>query len=202
MKKALLLLMVALFPLQSIAAPTATLTANPTSGISPVSVTLTWSCTESTSATASGGWTGVKALSGTEVISGVKANTTFTLTCSSATSNDATLTWTHPTEYTDATPIPDGAITATDIQYGVCNAGQSGISGTPTQVSVPYPAAEKVISPLDVGWWCFQARTVAGGVSSEWTMTVFKFVGTDSVTASANVTVTKKPRPPGGGRAQ
>jgi peptidoglycan/xylan/chitin deacetylase (PgdA/CDA1 family) len=62
------------------AAPTVTLSASPTSITSGQSSTLTWSSTNATSCTASGGWTGSKATSGTQSISPT-ANTTYTLAC-------------------------------------------------------------------------------------------------------------------------
>ncbi len=64
-------------------APTVTLTANPTSITQGQSSTLTWSSTNATSCTASGGWTGTKTTSGTQAVSPT-ANTTYTLTCTGA----------------------------------------------------------------------------------------------------------------------
>jgi hypothetical protein len=46
------------------------------------SVTLTWSSTDATSCTASGGWSGSRATSGSETVGPLNANTTFTLSCS------------------------------------------------------------------------------------------------------------------------
>jgi hypothetical protein len=72
--------------------PVTTITANPTSGTQGiVNPTLTWSATNSpTGCTASGDWSGSKAVSGTNVSQGV-LNTvktyTFTLFCSNATGN-------------------------------------------------------------------------------------------------------------------
>lgn len=64
------------------AAPTVTLTANPTSVVSGSTAALTWSSSNATSCTASGGWTGSKATSGTENSAALTANASFTLTCS------------------------------------------------------------------------------------------------------------------------
>ncbi len=60
--------------------PTVTLSASPTSITAGQSATLTWSSTNATSCSASGGWTGGKATSGTQSVSPT-ANTTYTLTC-------------------------------------------------------------------------------------------------------------------------
>jgi len=62
-------------------APTVTLAANPTSVASGGSTQLTWSSTNATSCTASGGWTGNKNTSGNQNISNLTTNTTFTLQC-------------------------------------------------------------------------------------------------------------------------
>ncbi|MBM0106245.1 hypothetical protein JM946_16045 [Steroidobacter sp. S1-65] len=61
--------------------PTVTLDASSRSIATGQTVTLTWSSTNATSCTASGGWTGAKATSGSEVTAALSANTNFTLTC-------------------------------------------------------------------------------------------------------------------------
>jgi hypothetical protein len=62
--------------------PVVTLTANPTQVANQGGpVDLTWSSTNSTGCTASGGWAGAKAVSGTERAASIMAATTFTLTC-------------------------------------------------------------------------------------------------------------------------
>ena len=67
---------------QSVPAATATLSANPTTVNSGGSTTLTWSSTNATSCTATGGWTGAKATSGNETFSNLTANTMYSLQCS------------------------------------------------------------------------------------------------------------------------
>lgn len=61
--------------------PTVTLTSNASSVTSGNSVTLTWSSTNATSCTASGGWSGSKATSGSASLGPLTTNTTATLTC-------------------------------------------------------------------------------------------------------------------------
>lgn len=61
-----------------------TLTASPSTVKSGAPSTLTWSSTNATSCTASGGWTGGKAASGSQSTSALTATTTYTLTCSGA----------------------------------------------------------------------------------------------------------------------
>lgn len=64
-------------------APTITLSANPTSVTSGASSTLTWSSTNATSCTASGGWSGAKATSGTQSVSPTQT-TVYVLDCTGA----------------------------------------------------------------------------------------------------------------------
>jgi hypothetical protein len=66
-----------------LAPPTVTLSAGPTSIASGGSSTLTWSSTNTTSCSASGGWTGTKATSGTVKVS-PSSTATYTLSCTGA----------------------------------------------------------------------------------------------------------------------
>jgi len=64
-------------------APTVTLSANPTTITQGQSSTLSWSSTNATSCTASNGWSGTKATSGTQTLSPT-TNTTYTISCTGA----------------------------------------------------------------------------------------------------------------------
>ena len=64
-------------------APTVTFSAAPVSITTGQSSILTWSSTNSSSCTASGGWSGTKAISGTQSVTPT-ANTTYLLTCTGA----------------------------------------------------------------------------------------------------------------------
>ncbi len=61
--------------------PTVSVIAQPASIVSGQSSTLTWTTTNATSCSASGGWTGAKATSGTASTAAIAATTTFTLDC-------------------------------------------------------------------------------------------------------------------------
>jgi hypothetical protein len=63
-------------------APTVTLSANRTAITAGENVTLQWNATNATSCTASSGWTGTKAVSGTEQTGTLTANATFQIACS------------------------------------------------------------------------------------------------------------------------
>jgi hypothetical protein len=70
--------------LQTAAAPTLTLSAAPTAVMSGGSSTLTWASTNATSCTASGGWTGAKATSGSQTFNNLTASVTYSLQCTGA----------------------------------------------------------------------------------------------------------------------
>ena len=65
-------------------APTVALSPTPTAVAQGQSATLTWSSTNATSCTASGGWSGTEPVSGTFSTGGLSSDTTYTLTCSGA----------------------------------------------------------------------------------------------------------------------
>ncbi len=76
-------------------APTVTLDAAPASVVRDSKATLTWSSTNATSCTATGGWTGTRALSGTESSAALATDSTFTLSCTGdggTTTKSATVT--------------------------------------------------------------------------------------------------------------
>ncbi len=62
--------------------PTISLSANPTTVSPDGSTSLTWSSTNTTSCTASGGWSGSKSTSGSETIDSLTVDSTFSLSCS------------------------------------------------------------------------------------------------------------------------
>ena len=64
--------------------PVVTLTASAASVTVGSAVTLTWSAANASTCTASGGWSGARAASGTESVPGLRSATTFTLTCAGA----------------------------------------------------------------------------------------------------------------------
>ena len=64
--------------------PTVSLSASPTSVISGGSTTLAWSSTNATACTASNGWSGAEATSGTQALNNLTTTTTYTLTCTGA----------------------------------------------------------------------------------------------------------------------
>jgi hypothetical protein len=75
-------------------APTVALMANPSSIASGATSALSWSSTNAASCSASGAWSGAKAVSGTEVTSALTQNTSYSLSCvnSAGVSAQASLT--------------------------------------------------------------------------------------------------------------
>ncbi|MGD8618745.1 MAG: hypothetical protein PVH54_06100, partial [Gammaproteobacteria bacterium] len=64
--------------------PALTLTATPGSITQGSSTRLSWSSTDATSCSASGGWLGTKATTGAQILTNLTSNQTYTLTCSGA----------------------------------------------------------------------------------------------------------------------
>jgi uncharacterized protein (TIGR03118 family) len=97
--------------------PSISLSVAPTSIVLGQSATLSWSSTNTSSCTASGGFSGAEATSGTSVVTPTAAGSvTFTLTCSGAaagsTAKSASLTVTAPTAFTVTNLVADTAGTA------------------------------------------------------------------------------------------
>jgi hypothetical protein len=90
--------------------PSVSLSASPPSVTRGSSATLTWSSFNATSCTASGGWSGNKATSGSASTGAITSSTTFTLTCSGASGTmpavaSATVTVTAPSLACVAEPV-------------------------------------------------------------------------------------------------
>lgn len=178
------------------AEPTVTLTASPTQAISPASITLTWSSTESSGCTASGGWSGTKAASGTETLTNVRASATYTLVCSSATGS-ATVSWTPPTTNTDGSTIPatgPGSLAGFEVFHALTAAQVAGS----TPINVPNKTATSLVIPnLPVGAHYYAAKAYnVDGIRSDLSATANNVIVLPSGTASASVVVNVKPMPP------
>ena len=92
--------------------PTVVLSANPASIVSGTSSSLTWSATNASSCTASGGWSGTKGVSGSQGTGSLTSNTTFTLTCTGAggsASQSASVSVTAPLSPSGSIPAFPGA---------------------------------------------------------------------------------------------
>lgn len=125
------------------AEPEVSLTANDPVVAAGDTVTLTWSSRNATACTASGGWSGARATSGSAVVGPLAQSTTFSLSCSGTGGNalamlavdvfgNVTLQWDPPTENVDGSPLTD--LASYRIYYGE-------FSGTYTsEIAVEDPA--------------------------------------------------------------
>ena len=88
-------------------APTVSFSSSPSTVAKGGSSTLSWSSTNATSCTASGGWSGAEAISGTHSTGALTANATYTLTCTGSGGSAA-----QSAAVTVATPAPAVTLTA------------------------------------------------------------------------------------------
>jgi hypothetical protein len=136
------------------------LSATPASGASGVTPKLTWSTTPTAkSCTASGGWSGTKAASGSQTLAAIYGNTNFTLTCSWS-SGSAVVRWTAPTTNTDGSALTD--LASFKVMYGT-----SSTSFTQT-ANVSDPSARSyTVGSLTPATWYFKVHLVnSKGVES------------------------------------
>ncbi len=96
-------------------AATVSLTANPTTVISGSATTLTWSTTNATACSATGSWSGAKAVSGTETSASLTAGSnTFTLSCNDSTGKAITA---NATVIVISMPIITFSASPTNVAY-------------------------------------------------------------------------------------
>lgn len=99
-------------------APSVTLGATPTTITAGGTATLTWSSSNATACTASGGWTGSEPTSGSFTIAGLRATTSYTLSCT-GTSGDTTAAATATVTVTAASaPTVTLGANPTSVQSG------------------------------------------------------------------------------------
>jgi hypothetical protein len=194
----LLTAIAALAPLLA-SAQTVSLTANPTSGMSPLPVTLTWSTAgfgTGAFCTASGAWTGSRASSGTALVTMNGGEHTFTLNCTNPT-GFATLSWTAPTQNTDGTTIratAPGALAGFKLYTSTTTSGVA--TATPVVIN-DKAATSYVMANLPVGTNYFAAKAFnTEGIESAFTSQVNTVIVAPSAQASASVTVNVQPKPP------
>jgi hypothetical protein len=112
--------------------PSASLSSSSNVVTSGAAATLTWSATDATSCTASGGWSGPLSTSGSQSTGALASNTTYTITCSGAggTSTPASATVNViPTASLSANPmsVPNGG--SSSLSWSSTNAARCSASG-------------------------------------------------------------------------
>ncbi len=185
----------ALATAQAQVTPTVTITVTPASANSPASATLTWSSTGASSCVASGSWSGTKAISGTQSLTNLTANATYTLACKSAdVLGTANLSWTAPTLNTDGTPLTN--LDGYHIYHGISSAALD------TMVDVSNPSVTAfVINNLAPGPRWFGVRSYnTNATESDMSNVATKTIGGLGITTtkSATFTAVKVPSAPAG----
>lgn len=175
-------------------APTVTLTPSVTSGISPVTVTLTWTSSGAATCTASGSWAGSKAVSGSQTITNLTASASYRLDCKAAdTPGSATVSWIQSTQNTDGSALTN--LAGYRLSWG------SSASVLSQVVQIPNAAASSyVLSGLSSGSYfvAVKAYTTTGvesALSNVVSKTVVAVPGA-SASATATVAVDTQPKPP------
>jgi hypothetical protein len=170
--------------------PTVNLSASPVSGNSPLTVTLTWTSTNATSCVAADGWAGNKAISGSQVVTGVTATTTFTLTCTNGASGQATVNWNPPTTNTDGSQLVD--LAGYELYHASTAAGVASASPISIGLGSSHTLNNLPAGPRYVGIKARNSAGITSVMSNLGNTTVQIPSGADSVT----VTVNTVPNPP------
>ena len=186
MKKSVLLIVLSLAAgaVQAQTAGVVTLNANKTSAVGSLVPVLTWSTNPvASSCTASGGWSGTKAASGTQTLTSINASTNYTLTCTWGTGS-ATVNWTAPTTNTDGSALTD--LASFRVYYGT-----SASSLTQKSDISDITRRSASISPLAAGTWYFAVRAVnTGGTESANSNVASKVVAGATAAKTVGITIT------------
>lgn len=113
-----------------------------------------------------------------------------------AASADDNLSWQHPTEYTDSSPLNQADIASTIIRYG--NGTSANPPTTVSAITVPAPATTAVVprDPLVAGTVCYQAATLMKPVPPETVGQQSIFAPSAWVCKTQTAPAPKRPRPP------
>jgi hypothetical protein len=192
MKKAVLLLVsfLAASAAHSQSAGVVTLRANATSATGSMAPVLTWSTNPvATSCSASGGWSGTKAASGTQTLATITASTNYTLTCTWGTGT-ARVSWVAPTANTDGSALVNLA------SYRVYYGASAGALSQNSEVS-DITLRSATISSLTPGTWYFSVRAVnTNRVESGDSNIATKAVTGASAASTVGITINSTPPPP------
>jgi trimeric autotransporter adhesin len=161
-------------------APKVALSVSPSTITSGNSAMLTWSSSNATACTASGGWSGSMAMSGSKSTGALKANTSYSLTCTGV---GGSATQSASVGVTPATPAP--AVTLSASPSTVTSGGSSMLSWSSTNAT----------SCTASGGWSGSETTSGskstGALTANTSYTVTCTGTGGSATQSATITVTK-----------
>ena len=183
-----LILVLALVGANARAQVTATLDVQPRTFTTPQTLTITWASTGATGCTASGAWTGAKAVTGTQQLAGVVGSSTFNLSCAGST-GPVTLTWANPTHNEDGSPYADAK---NILVYRAST--QAGLD-TATPIAIPSNLQTLQFTglPIATHWFGVKALNLSD-IQSNFSNKVSKAVTAPSVVATP-VTVTGSTKP-------
>jgi hypothetical protein len=166
-------------------APVVDLSASPDTVVQNGSTTLSWNSSSATSCTASGDWSGNKAPSGSQNISGLTIDSQFNLACSGlgGTVNDtvsvtvvlnstgtALMSWTPPTENTDGSQLRD--LAGYRIHYGT----SPGSYSTTIDIDNPGLSSYMIEGLANSAWYFAMTAVNASGIESEFSQEVSKTI--------------------------
>ncbi|TSC69287.1 MAG: exported protein of unknown function [Parcubacteria group bacterium Gr01-1014_56] len=167
--------------------PTLTMSATPGAIVEGQSSTLTWTSTNATSCTASGGWNGTRALSGSESVAPTQ-NTTYTLTCTSAggvvTEQVAVAVALLPAVSISASPTFIITGSSSTLTWSSANATNCSASGGWSGVQPT--AGTQNVTPLVTTTYMIVCTNANGSASGSATVSVSDVPPTPTVTFSAN----------------
>ncbi len=186
-----IILFLAATAVQAQTAGVITLRANATSATGSMVPVLTWSTNPvASSCTASGGWVGAKAASGTQTLSTISVSTNYTLTCSWGGSGSARVSWVAPATNTDGTALNN--LAGFRVYYG----NSTGALTRSTAIN-DVTARAATISSLTPGTWYFAVRAVNSSQGESTNSNIAsKTVTGASAASTVAITITAAPPPP------
>lgn len=185
-----IILFLAASAVQAQTAGVVTLRANATSATGSMVPVLTWSTSPAaTSCSASGGWSGTKAASGTQTLATISATTSYTLTCSWG-DGSARVSWVAPATNTDGTVLNN--LAGFRVYYG------NSASALTRNTSInDVTARAATISSLVPGTWYFTVRAFNTSQTESANSNIASKVVTGASAAnSVNITINAAPPPP------
>ena len=152
---------------------------------------LTWSTNPvASSCVASGGWSGSKAVSGTQTLPSINASTNYTLTCTWG-SGSTTVSWVAPTTNTDGSALTN--LAGFRVYYGT-----SSTALTSNTLIDDMTRRSATISGLTPGTWYFAVRAFnTSNAESDSSNIATKAVTGGTAARTVNITITAStPVPP------
>ena len=144
-------------------------TVDPTTVALNATATLSWTAVNATSCTASGDWSGPRAVNGSIATQSLSQDATFELTCTDGTDNAfgsatvrvlvANLSWVPPTENIDGTPLND--LSGYSVLWGTESRNYS------NSLDISDPAQTSVDIGVNIGTYFFAMKAIdSAGVES------------------------------------